>query len=36
MPTYFNLTAFGAALVWEASGVFLKVGKYERYFPSTR
>jgi len=33
MPTtYLNLTFPGFSLVWEASGVFLKVGKAERYF----
>jgi hypothetical protein len=32
--TYFNMTFPGISVGWEASGVFLKVGKTERQSPA--
>lgn len=37
MPTaYLNFTIPGFSLIWEASGVFLRAWKQERYFAASR
>jgi hypothetical protein len=36
MSTYLNLTFPGFSLNWDASGVFLKAGKLERFWTVSR